>query len=140
MEVGRRDSSGRSTLSQINVTPFVDVMLVLLIIFMVTAPMMEKGVDVNLPEVQNAPNLAAAKEPLVVTVEKNGAISLGRSKVETPAKLIPVLQQVLKDRKEKEVFLEADREVPYGKVVQVMAAIRQAGVDKLGMVAQEPKS
>lgn len=140
MEVGRRDSSGRSTMSQINVTPFVDVMLVLLIIFMVTAPMMEKGVDVNLPEVQNAPNLAAAKEPLVVTVEKNGAISIGRSKVDTPAKLIPVLQQVLKDRKEKEVFLEADREVPYGKVVQVMAAIRQAGVDKLGMVAQEPKS
>ena len=139
MEVGRRDSPGRRTLSQINVTPFVDVMLVLLIIFMVTAPMMEKGVDVNLPEVQNAPNLAAIKDPLVVSVQKNGTISIGRSAVETPEKLVPVLQQVLKDREDKGVFLEADREVPYGKVMQVMAAIRQAGVQKLGMVAREPQ-
>ncbi len=139
MEVGRRDTGGRRTLSQINVTPFVDVMLVLLIIFMVTAPMMEKGVDVNLPEVENAPNLAAAKEPLVVTVEKNGAISIGRSKVENAAKLTPVLLQVLKERKDKEVFLEADRDVPYGRVVQVMAAIKQAGVQKMGMVAREPE-
>ena len=139
MEVGRRDSPGRRTLSQINVTPFVDVMLVLLIIFMVTAPMMEKGVDVNLPEVQNAPNLAAIKDPLVISVQKNGTISIGRSAVETPEKLVPVLQQVLKDREDKGVFLEADREVPYGKVMQVMAAIRQAGVQKLGMVAREPQ-
>ncbi len=139
MEVGRRDGGGRSTLSQINVTPFVDVMLVLLIIFMVTAPMMEKGVDVNLPEVENAPNLAAAKEPLIVSVEKSGAISIGRTRIDKVAKLTPVLLQVLKERKDKEVFLEADRDVPYGQVVEVMAAIRGAGVQKLGMVAQEPE-
>lgn len=139
MEVGQRESRGRSTLSQINVTPFVDVMLVLLIIFMVTAPMMEKGIDVNLPEVENAPNLAAAKEPLIVTVQKSGSILIGRSRIDSPAKLTPVLRQILEGRQEKEVFLEADRAVPYGEVVKVMAAIREAGVQKLGMVAEQPE-
>jgi biopolymer transport protein TolR len=139
VEVGQRESRGRSTLSQINVTPFVDVMLVLLIIFMVTAPMMEKGIDVNLPEVENAPNLAAAKEPLIVTVQKSGSILIGRSRIDSPAKLTPVLRQILENRQEKEVFLEADRAVPYGEVVKVMAAIREAGVQKLGMVAEQPE-
>ncbi len=139
MEVGRRDGGGRKSLSQINVTPFVDVMLVLLIIFMVTAPMMEQGIDVNLPEVAEAPSLDAVKEPLIVSVGKDGSISIGRTKVDSAAKLAPVLQQALKTREEKEVFLEADRDVPYGKVVQVMAAIRKAGVSKLGMVSQPPE-
>jgi biopolymer transport protein TolR len=139
VEVGRRDNGGRSTLSQINVTPFVDVMLVLLIIFMVAAPMLETGVDVNLPEVADAPALEAAQEPLVVTVRKDGAISIGRSQVESPDKLIPVIAQILQNRKEKEVFLEADRDVPYGRVVQVMAAVKKAGVEKLGMISQPPQ-
>jgi biopolymer transport protein TolR len=139
MEVGQRDGGSRSTLSQINVTPFVDVMLVLLIIFMVTAPMLEQGVEVNLPEVADSPGLEASKEPLIVTVTKNGAISIGRTQVESAAKLMPVLQQILKTRKEKEVFLEADRDVPYGRVVQVMAAIKGAGINKLGMVSQPPE-
>jgi len=140
MEVGQRDGSSRSTLSQINVTPFVDVMLVLLIIFMVTAPMLEQGVEVNLPEVSDSPGLEASKEPLIVTVTRSGAISIGKTEVESVSKLMPVLQQVLKNRKEKEVFLEADRDVPYGKVVQVMAAIKGAGINKLGMVSQPPES
>jgi len=139
MEVGRRDSGSRRSLSQINVTPFVDVMLVLLIIFMVTAPMMEKGVEVQLPEVENAPTIEGMKEPLVVTIDDQGGISIGRSQVESAQKLTPVLQQVLAKRKEKEVFLEADRKVAYGRVVQVMAAIKAAGVEKLGMVAEEPR-
>jgi len=105
----------------------------------VTAPMMEKGIDVNLPEVENAPNLAAAKEPLIVTVRRNGAVSSGRSRIDSPAKLTPVLRQILEGRQEKEVFLEADRDVPYGEVVKVMAAIREAGVQKLGMVAEQPE-
>jgi biopolymer transport protein TolR len=140
MEVGQRDGSSRSTLSQINVTPFVDVMLVLLIIFMVTAPMLEQGVEVNLPEVADSPGLEAIKEPLIITVTRSGAISIGKTEVESVAKLMPVLQQILKTRKEKEVFLEADRDVPYGKVVQVMAAIKGAGINKLGMVSQPPES
>jgi biopolymer transport protein TolR len=139
MEVGQRDSGKRSSLSQINVTPFVDVMLVLLIIFMVTAPMLEQGVEVNLPEVADSPGLEASKEPVVVTITQNGDISIGRTPVENAAKLAPVLQQILKNRKEKEVFLEADRDVPYGKVVQVMAAIKGAGIEKLGMVSQPPE-
>ncbi|PNU20372.1 protein TolR [Geothermobacter hydrogeniphilus] len=139
MEVGTRGNSGRSTLSQINVTPFVDVMLVLLIIFMVTAPMMETGVEVELPEVKDAPAMTGAQEPLVVTVAADGTISVGKSTVPSPAKLTPVLEQVLRGRKSKEVFLEADRKVPYGRVVQVMAAIKAAGVAKLGMVAEEPE-
>lgn len=139
MEIGRRDSGNRRTLSQINVTPFVDVMLVLLVIFMVTAPMMETGVDVNLPEVADAPTLEGAQDPVVVSLSGKGEIRIGRSLVPDLEKLAPALQQVLSKRKEKEVFLEADRQVPYGDVVKVMAAIKQAGVEKLGMVAEEAK-
>lgn len=138
MEVGRRDSGGRRVLSQINVTPFVDVMLVLLIIFMVTAPMMETGVDVNLPEVSDAPTLAQADEPVIVSITRSGQITVGSSQVESVDKLVPVLKQVLTAREKEEVFLEADRDVAYGVVVQVMAAIKGAGVAKLGMVAQQP--
>ncbi len=139
MEVGQHTSRRRTVLAQINVTPFVDVMLVLLIIFMVTAPMMEKGVDVALPEVENAPNLAAAKEPLIITVNRKGAIMVGNNVIDNADKLTPVLLQVLSEREEKTVYLEADKAVAYGKVVQVMAAIKRAGVAKLGMVAQEPE-
>jgi biopolymer transport protein TolR len=138
MEVGQRNGTSRSTLSAINVTPLVDVMLVLLIIFMVTAPMLEQGVEVNLPEVSDAPGLQAGKEPLIVTVEQNGAISIGKQSIPGPEKLVPVLLEILQGRQEKEVFLQADRDVPYGKVVQVMAAIKGAGIEKLGMVSMPP--
>ncbi len=139
MEVGQNGNRRRTMLAQINVTPFVDVMLVLLIIFMITAPMMEKGVDVALPEVENAPNLSAVKEPLVITVTRKGEIMVGNNKVADADKLIPVLQQVLSERDDKTVYLEADKAVPYGHVVKVMAAVKKAGVVKLGMVAQEPE-
>ncbi|MDT8442173.1 MAG: protein TolR [Desulfuromonadales bacterium] len=138
MEVGQRETRRRSALAHINVTPFVDVMLVLLIIFMITAPMMDKGVDVALPEIENAPNLEAAKEPLIVTLTRKGAIMVGGNRVESPAKLTPVLEQILAERDDKTVYLEADKAVEYGRVVQIMAAIKRAGVAKLGMVAQDP--
>lgn len=140
MEVGQNGNRRRTMLAQINVTPFVDVMLVLLIIFMITAPMMEKGVDVALPEVENAPNLTAVKEPLVITVTRKGQVMVGSNRVESVAKLAPVLQQVLSEREDKTVYLEADKAVPYGQVVKVMAAVKRAGVVKLGMVAQEPEN
>lgn len=139
MEVGQNSNRRRTVLAQINVTPFVDVMLVLLIIFMITAPMMEKGVDVALPEVENAPNLSAVKEPLVITVTSKGQIMVGNNSVANADKLTPVLQQVLSEREDKTVYLEADKAVPYGQVVKVMAAVKRAGVVKLGMVAQEPE-
>ena len=140
MELGQNSNRRRTMLAQINVTPFVDVMLVLLIIFMITTPMMEKGVDVALPEVENAPNLSTVKEPLVITVTRKGKIMVGSNSVESVAKLTPVLQQVLSEREDKTVYLEADKAVPYGRVVQVMAAVKRAGVTKLGMVAQEPEN
>nr|WP_302504128.1 ExbD/TolR family protein [Geoalkalibacter halelectricus] len=139
LEVGRRDAGGRRMLSQINVTPFVDVMLVLLIMFMVTVPMMQSGVDVNLPEVADAPTLDQVQDPLVVSVTRTGEIAIGTVAVDNPEQLMPVLRQVLAGRDTQEVFLEADRDVPYGRVVQVMAAIRGAGIEKLGMIAQPPE-
>ncbi|MCD6526857.1 MAG: protein TolR [Desulfuromonas sp.] len=138
MEIGPR-SQRRSSLSQINVTPFVDVMLVLLIIFMVTAPMMEKGVDVNLPEVSQAPNLTAVQQSLIVSIDSRGRISVGKQKVKSTDQLVAVLQQILQSRDSKEVYLEADKVVPYERVVRVLAAIRRAGVTRLGMVALEPE-
>ena len=139
MEVGNPSRGRRSSLSQINVTPFVDVMLVLLIIFMVTAPMLDQGVQVELPEVAEAPGLPSQQEPLVVTLEKNGQISIGKARVDQVEQLGPVLKQALKDKPDREVFLEADQKVPYGRVVQVMAAVKRAGVEKLGMVTRLPE-
>ena len=140
MEIGQRNRKPGSTLAQINVTPLVDVALVLLIIFMVTAPMLTQGVEVKLPEVADSPGLSASKEPLVVTVQQDGAISIGDTQVPGPDKLMAVLQQIMLGREEKEVFLEADRDVPYGEVVKVMAAIKGAGIEKLGMVSQLPEA
>ncbi len=139
MEVGRPATGRRSSLSQINVTPFVDVMLVLLIIFMVTAPMLDQGVQIDLPEVAEAPSLLAQQEPLVVTVERSGKIFIGKAEVRQLSKLGPVLQQALKGKPDREVFLEADQKVSYGRVVQVMAALKRAGVEKLGMVTRLPE-
>ncbi|MBQ4491987.1 MAG: protein TolR [Deltaproteobacteria bacterium] len=137
MTAGR---NGRArAMSQINVTPFVDVMLVLLIIFMVTAPMLETGVEVNLPEVADAPGLEETKEPIVVTINRNGAIFVGKSQVNAPEKLTPVIREMLARNKERAVFLEADKDVAYGQVVPVLAALRKTGVTRLGMVSQEPR-
>ncbi|MBO8093904.1 MAG: protein TolR [Prosthecochloris sp.] len=134
-----RSTQRRSALAEINVTPFVDVMLVLLIIFMVTAPMLEKGVDVDLPRVEQAPNLEAAQESLIVSIDAQNRLFVGRQQVDSPTKMVAVLQQVLKDKDNKEVYLEADRKVPYERVVQVLAAVRKAGVSQLGMIATEPE-
>ena len=139
MDVGRPASRRRSNMSEINVTPFVDVMLVLLIIFMVTAPMLDQGVEVDLPEVAEAPGLPVQQEPLVITLQKNGQVLIGKAKINQLSKLGPVIQQALKGKPDREVFLEADEKVPYGRVVKVMAAVKKAGVEKLGMVTRLPE-
>ncbi len=139
MEIGRPSTGRRSSLSQINVTPFVDVMLVLLIIFMVTAPMLDQGVEVDLPEVAEAPGLPAQQDPLVITLQKNGQLLIGQAKINQLSKLGPVIQQALKGKPDREVFLEADEKVSYGRVVKVMAAVKKAGVEKLGMVTRLPE-
>jgi len=139
MEVGQRDSGGRQTLSQINVTPFVDVMLVLLVIFMVAAPMMQQGLNVELPEVSGAPALEQRQEPVTVSVRRDGSLAVDGVRVKQLDKLPAVLKQVLAERQDDRVWLEADRKVAYGRVVEIMAAIRAAGITKVGMVTQEPK-
>ncbi len=121
--------------SEINVTPLVDVMLVLLIIFMVTAPMMSQGVDVDLPETTSKP-LKQKDKPIVITINKKGDIYLNRIKGNRK-----VLKQQLMDLArdggtERSIFLKADKNVQYGLVVAVMADIKEAGFDKLGMITK----
>ena len=138
MDVGR-SGARRSAMAHINVTPFVDVMLVLLIIFMVTAPMLDQGVEVDLPQVQQTPGLPADIEPMIVVLQRNGQISVDRVDIDSVGSLERVVRQARENRPDIQVFLEADQAVAYGLVVQVMAAIKQAGVDKLGMVTRLPE-
>ena len=120
-------------MAEINVTPFVDVMLVLLIIFMVAAPMMTQGVEVSLPEV-TADSLSQEEDvPFVVSVNKEGQIYINDFRVE-PEQFGAKLAVILKEKARKKVFLRADKSVPYGIVVDVMAKIRAAGIIKLGMI------
>ena len=119
--------------SEINVTPFVDVMMVLLIIFMVTAPMMESGLDVDLPQAKQVDNLPTDAEHLVLTVREDGTLFLDTYKV-TLEELEGRLSTLVKD-KGRALFLQADKAVPYGIVVDVMGRIKAAGIEKLGVVA-----
>lgn len=130
MSLGPTHKPGQTTLSEINVTPLVDVMLVLLIIFMVTAPMLQQGVDVNLPQ-EGGGNLDPSKERLVITVAKNERIFLNDRRID-----FPELEQTLRQASgaTREVFLRADKDIPYGLVVKMMAVIKQAGVERLGIV------
>ncbi len=121
-------------LSEINVTPFVDVTLVLLIIFMVTAPMMQQGVDVDLPETTTQP-LRVRDEPLILTVQKTGKYYLGRREIPVD-ELRSKLEAIFEGRDSKEIFLRADHEAPYGLVVKALAAAREAGATRLGMVTE----
>jgi biopolymer transport protein TolR len=126
---------GRRGNGEINVTPFVDVVLVLLIIFMVTAPLMLQGMDVNLPETTTQP-IRMPNAPLVLTVTKSGQYSLAR-KVIPAEELEKKLAAVFDARGSKEVFLRADEAAPYGLVVKAMAAARRAGATRLGIVTEE---
>ena len=123
---------------EINVTPFVDVVLVLLIIFMVTAPLMLQGMDVNLPATTTQP-IQMTNAPLVLTVTKAGEYSIAK-KVIPSAELQTKLEAVFEARGEKELFLRADEAAPYGVVVQAMAAARRAGATRLGIVTEEERN
>ena len=133
--MGPLNGNGRKNLmADINVTPLVDVMLVLLIIFMVTAPMMTQGLDVDLPETTTK-SLRQEENPIVVTIDKDGKISLDKFSVSQKV-LLQELGKYGKEVKEKPIYLKADKSVAYGIVVSVMADIKKAGFDKLGMITQ----
>jgi biopolymer transport protein TolR len=128
--------SGRQTLTEINVTPLVDVMLVLLIIFMVTAPLIQQGVEVALPEVKAQP-VKAEEQKLVLSVKADRSLWLGTD--DQPARLtLAELEEKLRTSarvsRDRELYLMADRSLPYGYVVEVMAAVQRAGVTNLGMI------
>jgi biopolymer transport protein TolR len=126
--------SDRKPMAEINVTPFVDVVLVLLIIFMVTAPMMQQGIDVDLPETTTQ-NLRVRNEPLIITVKKDGSYFLANTTV-TEKELGAKLTAILSGLDDKGVFLRADKAANYGSVVKALAAARIAGATKLGMVTE----
>lgn len=134
MEIGNRNNGDRGTMSQINVTPLVDVMLVLLVIFMVTAPMMQQGVQVNLPKAETKA-MATQEEAVVVSVDRSGKVFINATEV-VPGDLRAQLTTMVANRTKKEVFLKADRDVPYGDVVRTMAEIKGAGIERLGMVTE----
>ncbi len=122
--------------SEINVTPLVDVMLVLLIIFMVSAPMMKEGMKVDLPEVQ-ARALQTQDQDLVITIGKDKKVDINGSAIDLP-RLDVILDQIRQQRRVDSVFLQADASVSYGYVVEVMALIRATGLTKIGLVTQPP--
>ncbi len=122
--------------SQINVTPLVDVMLVLLVIFMVTAPIIQQGVEVSLPKVTAAP-LAGKEEQFVVSITRGGQIYLNDATM-TEAQLSDKLQAISHERPDRQVFIRADEQVPYGEVIRTMAAIKAAGIENVGMVTETP--
>jgi biopolymer transport protein TolR len=122
--------------SQINVTPLVDVMLVLLVIFMVTAPIIQQGVQVSLPKVK-AEALPGKNEQFVVSITRNDEIYLNDTKL-SAADLTEKLAAISRVRPDREVFIRADDQVPYGEVIRTMAAIKAAGIENVGMVTEMP--
>jgi biopolymer transport protein TolR len=137
MRNGRKRNNESKLLAEINVTPLVDVVLVLLIIFMVTAPMLQMGIDVNLPRVKSK-SIDVTEEKLILTINSEKEIFINKNNISLPD-LGVKLESIFSNRIDREVFMRADKNVPYGFVVEVMSAVRKAGVDKLGMITESPE-
>ncbi len=133
-----RNNSRSKLVSDINVTPLVDVMLVLLIIFMVTAPMMTQGLDINLPET-TAKSLRQEDKPIVVTIDKEGAVSISNIPLARQL-MVQELKKSYETDKNQPIFIRADKEVAYGHVITVMADIKAVGFDKIGMITKPPEN
>ena len=129
-------SSSDNAIAQINVTPLVDVMLVLLVIFMVTAPILQQGVAIDVPKVAAGP-LTGEEEQLVVNVAKGGKLYLNDTEL-APADLATKLGAIARARPDRQVYVRADRTVPYGEVMSVIGSIRDAGLARVGLVTEPP--
>jgi biopolymer transport protein TolR len=123
-------------MAEINVTPLVDVMLVLLIVFMITAPMITSGVNVNLPQASATP-VQSDSTPITITVNAQNQIFLQNSQVEL-ANLVSTLQQISQNNQDRRIFVRGDQSVTYGDMLQVMATITQGGFTKVALLAQQP--
>ena len=137
----RRNRPGRGyvPMSQINVTPLVDVMLVLLVVFMITAPLLSVGVPVDLPETR-ADSLQGSEEPLTISIQRGGTIFLQEREVSF-AELIPTLQAIASARSETgRIYVRADRALDYGSVMQVMGALNSAGFKRVALVADDAQA
>ena len=132
MGMSTQNKSSRAAMSEINVTPLVDVMLVLLIIFMVTAPMMQQGLQVDLPETESS-GVSATDEPLIVVIEKNGRISVGKTALQLE-QMKKSLTAIFSTRKNKDVYVQADKKVEYGVVAQAMAEIKATGATSISLI------
>ena len=140
----RTNNQGRTALSEINVTPFVDVMLVLLIIFMVTAPILYQGVQVDIPKIESKPLPAAERgKKIVVTITEDGEIYIDKQRYslyQLREEIEKLVESKGKSLGEEDIFLRADEDVSYGAVIQVMATLKNAGVEKLGLITEPPSN
>jgi len=121
-------------MGEINVTPLVDVMLVLLIIFMVSAPMLTQGVNVDLPDAKSAP-MQQSIEPLVISIRSNGDLFLQKNKIEADT-MITRIQAIRENRPDVPVYIRGDAKTPYELIARVMSSLEQAGVHKVGLVTE----
>jgi len=128
----------QAMLSEINVTPLVDVMLVLLIVFMISAPLMQQGVQVDLPKTKS-PALAEQEKPFVIVVNKSGNVEIGKNEVRT-SELVEKLRAAFAKREKKEIFIQADKSISYGVVAGVMAQAQAAGISRIGLVTEAKDS
>ena len=136
---GSHPDAEESVVSEINVTPLVDVMLVLLVIFMITAPMLHQGIEVALPraETENLPT--NVEDPLILSVTRDGLVYLKDTPIHD-TQLVDRLLPVLESRDDKSVFLKGDKDVPYGRIVEILDLLRQGGIERIGMITENERS
>lgn len=131
-----QNSNGNQPMADINITPFVDVVLVLLIIFMVTAPLIHQGVEVELPKTSAKSNVSMKENDVVLSIDGKKNIFIGKTKVNRED-LIEKLQAIFKGKKSKDLYLEADKSISYGFVVDIMAIAKNAGIEKVGLITEQ---